>query len=200
MNKFIHTQKKLTNSKSAALIPFFLIGYPNREEFLDLVDIAIKSGADALELGIPYSDPVADGPTIQTATTQLLNTGWKIQDSLDLLVVIREKYIDLPIGILVYANLLHSNKSLKSYVNVVDSILIPDLPYNILSNSSLIESESIVRILPPNADSHIIQDILNSDSPYTYVTSKSGVTGTSSCLKIVETFDKLKAFAAKFPD
>lgn len=194
MNKFVYTQKNLTNSKSAALIPFFLIGYPNKEKFLDLVDIAVKSGVDALELGIPYSDPVADGPTIQTATTQLLNSGWKVKDSLELLVVIREKYPNLPIGILVYANLLHSNKHLESYLKVVDSILIPDFPYNVSGNSSLIESENIVRILPPNAAPQAIQDILSSDSPYTYVTSKSGVTGTSSSLKITETFDKLKDY------
>lgn len=194
MNKFIYLKEKLTNINSAALIPFFLLGYPSKEKFLELVDIAIESGVDALELGIPYSDPVADGPIIQTATTQLLNSGWKVKDSLELLKTIRKKYPNLPIGILVYANLLHSNQNLKNLIHDVDSILIPDLPYNISDNISLIDSENIVRILPPNADKTTIEKILGSKSPYIYVTSRSGVTGTSSSLKIEETFNKLKTY------
>ena len=194
MNKFVCTQKNLIQKKSGALIPFFLIGYPNKSYFLELVDIAVKSGADALELGIPYTDPVADGPTIQNATTELLNSGWKVKDSLELIKMIRERYPNLPIGILVYANLLHSNKELKNYLNHVDSLLVPDLPYNGLDNLELTDSKNIVKVLPPNADMETAKNILNLDSPYTYVTSKSGVTGTSSSLKIDETFNKLVSY------
>lgn len=89
----------------AALIPFFVIGDPNYELSLDLVKAAIDAGADVLELGIPFSDPVADGPTIQKADLRSLASGMTPGRALELIAEVT-RYKAIPVGLLVYYNLV----------------------------------------------------------------------------------------------
>ena len=89
----------------AALIPFFVIGDPDFQTSLEVVKAAIDAGADVLELGIPFSDPVADGPTIQKADLRSLAAGMTPARALEFIAQVTA-YKPLPIGLLVYYNLV----------------------------------------------------------------------------------------------
>ncbi len=90
----------------AALIPFFVIGDPDAQTGLNIVKTAIDAGADVLELGIPFSDPVADGPTIQKADVRALQAGMTTRKALDFIAQVTA-YKPVPIGLLVYYNLIY---------------------------------------------------------------------------------------------
>ena len=92
----------------------------------------IAGGADALELGIPFSDPVADGPTIQAASIRALTAGTRTQTCFDMLTQVRAKYPEIPMGLLVYANLVYAPGMDSFYSRAaaagVDSVLVADAP------------------------------------------------------------------------
>jgi tryptophan synthase alpha chain len=90
----------------AALIPFFVIGDPDEETSFQLIKTAIDAGADVLELGIPFSDSVADGPTIQKADIRAMKAGMTPIKALAFIERI-SNYRPIPIGLLVYYNLLY---------------------------------------------------------------------------------------------
>ena len=84
----------------AALIPFFVIGDPDYDTSLELVKTALDAGADVLELGIAFSDPIADGPTIQAADIRALKSGMTVPRALEFIAEVTD-YKDVPIGLLV---------------------------------------------------------------------------------------------------
>src|SRR4030043_2395319 len=90
----------------AALIPFFVIGDPDYDTSLAIVKAAIDAGADILELGIPFSDPIADGPTIQKADIRAAKSGMNMAKALRFIRQVKE-YRDIPIGLLMYYNLIY---------------------------------------------------------------------------------------------
>src|SRR5699024_7140930 len=98
----------------------------------DILDTLVAAGADALELGLPFSDPLADGPTIQNANLRALQAGTKIADCFTLLADFRQRQPTIPIGLLVYANLVFSNGIEQFYARCaaagIDSVLIADVP------------------------------------------------------------------------
>jgi tryptophan synthase alpha chain len=100
---------RLKAKKEGAFVPFVMIGDPNKEQSIAIIDQLVKSGADALELGIPYSDPIADGPTIQKASIRALGSGIRPQSCFEILAEIRERHPSVPIGLLLYSNLVLVN-------------------------------------------------------------------------------------------
>lgn len=117
------------NTKTA-LIPFFVLGDPTPEISIQLIKSAIDAGADILELGIPFSDPIADGPTIQKADIRALNQNVTCKQALDMIRQIKD-YADIPVGLLMYYNLITNYGPEKFYQQAasagVNSILIADL-------------------------------------------------------------------------
>src|SRR5574343_1644474 len=96
--------ERLHAAKQGAFVPFVTLGDPTPDLSFDIIKALIDGGADALELGIPFSDPVADGPTIQGAALRAFASHTTPDDCFGLLGRIRAKYPQLPIGLLVYAN------------------------------------------------------------------------------------------------
>lgn len=175
----------LADSGAAALIPYLVIGDPTPEDFLDLADVLVEHGADALELGIAFSDPVADGHTIQKATQRALGHGVTPGRALDLVARVRHRHPDLPIGLLVYANIVLNTPdfAVKCVAAGVDSILVPDAP---LETDFQFSPDSTplprIYILPPNADERLTKAVAQASEGYVYVTSRPGVTGASHTL------------------
>ncbi len=91
-------------TRRGAFVPFVTLGDPNPELSLKIIDTLIEAGADALELGIPFSDPLADGPTIQGATLRAFAAGVNPAQCFEMLAAIRHKHPTIPIGLLMYAN------------------------------------------------------------------------------------------------
>ncbi|MBO0880123.1 MAG: tryptophan synthase subunit alpha [Mycobacterium sp.] len=176
---------RLAHTKTTALIPYLVIGDPTPVDFLDLVDVLVDHGADALELGIAFSDPLADGPTIQQATQRALQNGLTPRRALDLVARVRYQHPQLPIGLLVYANIVLNipNFAARCVAAGADSILIPDAPLE--SGFPLGQHPTPLQrvyILPPNADQHLTKTVAQASKGYVYVTSRPGITGASHAI------------------
>lgn len=191
MNRYKKMFKALAIKQEGAFIPFTLVGYPNRCDFLKSIDTLIAAGADALELGLPFSDPVADGPVIQAANVHVLNQGLKRQTCFNLIKVISEKYPSVPIGLLVYGNLVISQGKTSFYSAAkkagVDSVLIADVPSREISpfiHSANITGIETVLIAPPNASEITLETVSTMGAGYTYVLGRTGITGTHQSAKI----------------
>ena len=103
--------------KQSAMIPFFVIGDPDIETSLELVKAAIDAGADVLELGIAFSDPIADGPTIQKADIRAMKAGVTVAKALEFIGKVKA-YKDIPIGLLMYYNLVYQYGTEKFFADL----------------------------------------------------------------------------------
>ncbi|MBP9679488.1 MAG: tryptophan synthase subunit alpha, partial [Aeromonas sp.] len=159
MNRYAQLFSRLDVANQGAFVPFVMLGDPTPELSLAIVDALVEGGADALELGIPFSDPVADGPTIQGAALRAFASHTTPDDCFGLLARIRAKYPQLPIGLLVYANLVYVRHIDGFYEKCqqagVDSVLVADVPvqmcepYKAAADRFGIDS---IFIAPPNGD------------------------------------------------
>lgn len=185
MSRYAALFSELKAKQEAAYIPFVLLGDPNPKDSLAIIKTLIDAGADALELGIPFSDPLADGPTIQGAALRALAHETTTEVCFELVNHIRLAYPNLPIGLLVYANLIYRPGLDNFYARClsagIDSVLIADVPmeesdlFRISAEKHDIEQ---IYICPPNATTQLIEDIANKGKGYTYLLSRVGVTGT----------------------
>lgn len=179
--------ERLDAAKQGAFVPFVTLGDPNYEQSLAIVDALVEGGADALELGIAFSDPVADGPTIQGANIRALDSGMTPPRSIEMLAAIRAKYPDMPIGLLLYANLVYSTGIDNFYSQLaeagVDSVLVADVPVEESApfrESAKKHGLQSIFIAPPNADDATMQKVAEYGEGYTYLVSRAGVTGTET--------------------
>lgn len=182
--------ERLARSDEGAFVPFLMLGDPNPETSLAAARLVARSGADALELGLPFSDPIADGPVIQAAAARALAAGVRQADCWRLIRQIRDQYPELPIGLLVYANLVCHHDPADFYAEAarvgVDSVLIADLPTD-EAETVLVQARAAgiatVFIAPPNAEAGRLGRIAKLSEGYTYVTSREGVTGADQRLR-----------------
>ncbi|MDV2858365.1 tryptophan synthase subunit alpha [Oceanimonas sp. CAM02] len=187
MSRYQQLFQRLNAANEGAFVPFVTLGDPTPEQSLKIIDALVAGGADALELGIPFSDPVADGPTIQAATLRAREAGTRTQTCFDMLKQVREKYPELPIGLLVYANLVYAPGMDSFYSRAaeagVDSVLVADVPlemaapFKAAADQAGIES---IYIAPPNGDEATLKAVAETGSGYTYLLSRAGVTGTET--------------------
>jgi tryptophan synthase alpha chain len=205
MSRYDAMFERLAVKKEGAFIPFVVLGDPNVETSLQIIQTLIDAGADALELGLAFSDPVADGPVIQRADMRVLAGGVKTADALQIIKNVRKKNADIPIGILTYANLV-VNKGVDAFYAAlqkagVDSLLIADAPtFEVTPFLMSARKHGIdqVMIVPPNIDDDRLAFIAKESSGYAYVVTRSGVTGADSSLSLSsqEVFAKLKKLNA----
>ncbi len=180
----------LEKKQQLAWIPFIMLGYPDMESSISFIESFIASGADALEIGIPFSDPVADGVLIQEAARVALEVGTRVETCFAALARVRENYPQIPIGLLTYANLVYRPGINNFYFNCqssgVDSVLIADVPLcesEVFISAAETASVDAVFIAPPNASDKSLQDISKLKGGYTYVVSRAGVTGDNNKVK-----------------
>lgn len=187
MARYEQLFERLASRKEGAFVPFVTLGDPSPALSLQIIDALIEGGADALELGIPFSDPLADGPTIQNAALRAFAAGVTPSHCFDMLAAIREKHPEIPIGLLMYANLVFSNGIENFYARCedvgVDSVLIADVPVEESApfrQAALRHNIAPIFICPPNADDDLLREIASHGRGYTYLLSRAGVTGTES--------------------
>ncbi|MCW8832579.1 MAG: tryptophan synthase subunit alpha [Colwellia sp.] len=175
---------ELASKDEKAFIPFVTIGDPNAEQSLKVIKALIDAGADALELGIPFSDPSADGVTIQMAGLRALNSGMNTDICIDILAKVREYAPNIPIGLLLYGNLVFARGIDNFYHDMaqagVDSVLIADIPIREslpFREAALKHGIAPIFIAPPNASDETLREVSSYSRGYTYVLSRAGVTG-----------------------
>lgn len=181
----------LDAKNEGAFVPFVMLGDPNPQDSFKIIDALVQAGADALELGIPYSDPIADGPTIQKASIRALGSGVRPDHCFDIIRQIRDKYQDIPIGLLLYSNLVLAKGLDAFYAQAaragVDSILIADVPLREATRFiDIAQSHNIQQILiaPPNASEETLTAIGEKSSGYTYLLGRAGVTGAETAADV----------------
>lgn len=208
MDRYTTLFASLEKKNEGAFIPFVTLGDPNKELSLEIIDTLVSSGADALELGIPFSDPLADGPTIQEANIRALESGVAPRDCFDILTKIRVKHSHIPIGLLLYANLVYANGIENFYQKClaagVDSILIADVPAHESKEFRDIAKKvgiSQIFIAPPDASEATLKQISELGSGYTYLLSRVGVTGaeTAANMPVEDVLAKLREYNAPKP-
>ena len=106
MSRYAAMFNRLRQSGEGAFGAFLMLGDPDLPTSARLLDALVEGGADMIEVGIPFSDPVADGPVIQAASQRALKAGVRVNDCLDLIAGFRARHPDVPIGILTYANIV----------------------------------------------------------------------------------------------
>ncbi len=183
----------LEKKRQTAWIPFVMLGYPDLKTSVSFIETFINNGADALEIGIPFSDPVADGVLIQEAARVALAAGVSVNDCFKALAELRKEYSEIPIGLLVYANLVYRPGIEHFYKNCnkagIDSVLIADVPFcesQPFITASVNSDVDAVFIAPPNATDLTLGSLSELNCGYTYVVSRAGVTGDKNVVEYPE--------------
>jgi tryptophan synthase alpha chain len=175
---------RLRERGEGAFGAFLMLGDPDLQASAQLLDALIAGGADMVEVGIPFSDPVADGPVIQEAAVRALKAGTRVDDCFTLLRDFRNRHADVPVGILTYANLLTARGRDKFCADAaaagVDSVLVADVPSleaEPFSASARSAGLDLIMIAAPNTPGQTLTKIARLGSGYTYCVARAGVTG-----------------------
>jgi tryptophan synthase alpha chain len=188
----------------AALIPFFVIGDPDFDTSLAVVKAAIDAGADILELGVPFSDPIADGPTIQKADIRARSAGMTLQRAREFIGKVKA-HKDVPIGLLMYYNLIYQyghEKFFRDFHHAgVNSVLVADLSIDdadeIVAPATSAGLDTVFMVTP-NTTPERMKLIASRTTGFIYTVSVLGVTGSRDTLSdTVETLvEDLKQLTA----
>jgi tryptophan synthase alpha chain len=184
-NRIYNKFRELTSKNRPALICFIVGGYPTISHSEQIVSSLVKAGADMIEIGIPFSDPIADGPTIQKAYYTALKNGVTPQKCLHMCANLRKKFPDLPLLIMTYSNIVYKaglEKFIKmSRLHGVDGFILPDMA--IMESDTYVKAASdhglaTIFLASPNSNKQRIEQIMNVCSGFIYVVSIFGITGT----------------------
>lgn len=204
MSRYEKLFSSLAARGEGAFVPFIMLSDPDPETALAIVRAAVAGGADALELGVPFSDPVADGPTIQTSHIRALEGGATVDSAIAQIRQIRAEFPDLPIGMLIYGNVPFT-RGLETFYSEfqeagADSILLPDVPvregapFVAAADKAGIDP---IFIAPAQASEQTLQGVAQYSRGYIYAISRDGVTGTekeSETRGLVDVVNNVKRF------
>ncbi len=191
MSRYAQMFERFHQRGEGAFGAFLMLGDPDVETSARLLDTVVEAGADMVEVGIPFSDPVADGPVIQAAADRALRSGVRVDDCFRLIAGLRARHPAVPIGILTYANLLAARGRDKFMADAAaagaDSILVADVPsleaepYAAAAKAAGLD---LVMIAAPNTPEPVIRRIAHLSTGYTYCVARAGVTGTRDALSL----------------
>jgi tryptophan synthase alpha chain len=173
----------------AAFLPYYPVGYPTLTDSLKAIGGMAAAGVDGFEIGIPFSDPLADGPTIQAATQVALNNGITVRDCIEAVRTLREQGVVQPMLLMGYLNPLLAY-GVEGFVRDAksagaDGLIIPDLPPEeaaIISALCAGEGLALIFFLAPTSSPARIRLVSERASGFIYVVSVTGITGARSDL------------------
>ena len=178
----------LREKGEGAFVPFVNLCDPDAATSEAVIEALIAGGADALELGIPFSDPCADGPVIQASAVRALASGATTAGCFEVLARIRAKHPDIPVGLLVYINLVTAPGVevffKKAAEAGADAVLIADLPIAMREaepewdRAAQAAGLHLIAIAPPELDDARAEAIAERSTGYVYLLGRAGITGT----------------------
>ena len=167
-----------------AFLPYFCIGYPNYDESLRAIESVAAAGVDGFEIGIPFSDPIADGPTIQAATQIALENGMTVRKCLDAVRALRKRGVAQPMLMMGYANPLVAYGTDRFARDAraagADGLIVPDLPPEeaaMFADSCAREGLALIFFLAPTSNDERIEMATAKATGFIYVVSLTGITG-----------------------
>ncbi|MBB5172881.1 tryptophan synthase subunit alpha [Texcoconibacillus texcoconensis] len=179
-------KQPLLNKSSELFIPYVVVGDPSLEVTERVIEMLAESGADAVELGVPYSDPLADGPVIQRAASRALDQGVSLKDVLQVAANVKKRGVDIPLVLFSYYNpvLQFGEEAIVQEAKRagIDAFLIPDLPLEESEEfTSLAQAQglSMISLVAPTSHDRI-EYITKRAEGFVYLVSSLGVTGERS--------------------
>jgi tryptophan synthase alpha chain len=187
MNRLTQTFERTRREKRAALIGYMTAGDPDIPRSAKILDAACGAGLDVLELGIPFSDPTADGPVIQRASGRAIRSGMTLEQGIEMVRTLRRKH-DLPILLFSYFNPIFAMGTERFVRDAMDAgadgVLCVDLPSEsseeIMRHVSRPDAFHFIRLVAPTTSLRRRNEILRRSSGFVYVVSRRGVTGSGS--------------------
>lgn len=192
--------KRCAKEKRAAFIPFLMAGDPSLAATGEYLEALAESGADVIELGVPFSDPIADGPVNQRAAVRALAAGTKLSGILQLIARHRDR-LGVPIVLFTYYNPLHARGigrfAEQAASSGVDGVLCVDLPPeegNELVHALADHGLDTIFLLAPTSTPERVEKVAHSSSGFVYYVSRTGVTGERERLppELVQSVRKLR--------
>lgn len=191
MTRYSAMFERLGARREGAFGAFLMLGDPELETSAILLDALVEGGADMIEVGIPFSDPIADGPVIQAAANRAIKAGVRVDDCFQLLGEFRQRHQTIPVGLLTYANLLAARGLDRFCANAafagVDSLLVADVPtleaepFASAAHSAALD---LVMIAAPNTPDQALTRISHLCTGYSYCVTRMGVTGAQEELAL----------------
>ncbi|MDP2645613.1 MAG: tryptophan synthase subunit alpha [Desulfobacterales bacterium] len=185
MKRIENTFKALRQKNETALVGFITAGDPNLSDSLDILGAMCEAGLDILELGVPFSDPTADGPVIQRSSLRALQSGMNLSKILEMIGEIR-KITRIPIIIFSYYNPIYAFGIRRFYDKAAkqgaDGVLVVDLPMEESDEMTGLwpgDALSLIRLVAPTTPAPRMAQIAATASGFIYLVSKTGVTGSS---------------------
>ena len=186
MGRIATTLKRLRWEKEAALIPYVTVGYPSLDDTRQIVPLMARQGADLIELGVPFSDPLADGATIQRASHAALQNGVTMADCLSVAAEARRAN-EVPLLLMSYYNLIHKYGVERLAADCAaagaDGLIVPDLPPEEAGDLKVACEESgldLIFLVTPTSTDERLRLVAEMASGFIYCVSVTGVTGARS--------------------
>jgi len=178
------------------LVAYVTAGFPNKSFTIDLAMALKEAGVDSLELGIPFSDPVADGPVIEKANLKALENGFKIEELFDISQEIGNKLDTLWMG---YFNPFY-HKGIDLFSNKaqeygVSGFIIPDLPYEeslVYAKQLQKQNVSLISFVAPTDTKERIQEVVQNAQKFIYLVAYAGITGSGASEDLSQTISSIK--------
>jgi len=185
MSRYAAMFDRLATANEAAFGGFLMLGHPDPARCSALLDVLVEGGADMVEVGIPFSDPVADGPVIAAAAKHALEAGLRTADCLSMIADFRARHPDIPVGILTYANIVVARGRDDFCAELAqagaDSLLIADVPSieaQPWAEAAIAAGIDPVLIAAPTTPPPALETIALLGRGYTYCVARLGVTGS----------------------
>ena len=184
MNRLTDKLEELKKRNQKALVAYLVAGDPDIDSTLEIMHMFVKSGVDIIEVGVPFTDPIAEGPIIQRAHDRAINKQISLEDVFELIKKFRSQDEETPIVLMGYLNSFIFYKDLieKNQNNSVDSILVVDIPGELDIADYGIKNENIntISLISPTTKNDRIKLIANNSSGFIYYVTLRGVTGSSN--------------------
>ena len=200
--------KLFEEKKNNILSIYFTAGYPNLNDTTDIIKTLDECGVDLIEIGMPFSDPIADGPVIQDSSNVAIDNGMNLNLLFDQLEDIR-KITDIPIILMGYVNPVYQfgyDNFIKNILKCdLDGLILPDLPLDDYENKfkSVFDKEnlSFISLITPNTSEDRIKKIDANSNGFVYMVSSSSTTGKKSSFdnKQIDYFQKIRSLSLKNP-
>ena len=205
MNRITNLFKEKKNN---ILSIYFTAGYPSLNDSIEIIKTLDECNVDLIEIGMPFSDPIADGPIIQNSSNIAIDNGMNLNVLFDQLADIR-KITEIPIILMGYVNPVYQfgyDKFIKKILDChLDGLILPDLPFDdykiqfkpIFDKKNL----SFISLITPNTSEDRIKQIDNNSNGFIYMVSSSSITGKKSSFNKnqIQYFDRINSLSLKNP-
>ena len=202
MNRLTKRLTDLKKQNKKALVAYLVAGDPDIESTLQLMNLFVESGVDVLEIGVPFTDPIAEGPIIQKAHDRALAKDISLTSIFEMVQKFREIDNNTPIVLMGYLNTFLSHKNLieENKKDSIDSILVVDIPGELNLADYGIKNQNIntISLISPTTNKDRIKSIAENSTGFVYYVTLRGVTGASNLNinEITNNIEEIKKYAS----